>query len=177
VELPALTVECANTGERGALRLYREDGSLDPDAVDAFSRIAADSNGYAPLSPRLVQLATKAAQHFHAKQLVVVSAFRQKRGNKSDHHTAGEALDFRLPGTDYRKLAAYLRTFPLAGVGVYTHPATQYVHLDVRDRSYHWLDASPPGVTWREALLPDPSQARRDGSYTPESDLPIDGHL
>jgi hypothetical protein len=62
------------------------------------------------------------------------------------------------------------------GVGIYTNAKTHYVHLDVRDRSYHWLDASPPGVTWREALLPDPSQQKRDSSYTPESDLPIDGH-
>jgi hypothetical protein len=162
VALPPLSVECANSG------------ALEPDAVEAFSRVAADFNGYAPLKPRLVQLAAKAAYHFHARTLVVVSGFRQKRGGKSDHHTAGEALDFKLPGVDYRQLAAYLRSFPLAGVGVYTNPHTHYVHLDVRERSYHWLDASPPGVTWREALLPDPSQAARDAAYTPDSDLPID---
>jgi uncharacterized protein YcbK (DUF882 family) len=176
VELAPLKVECANSGESASIRLYGNDGSLDEASVDAFSRIAADFNGYAPLNPRLVQLAVKAAQHFHAGRLVVVSAFRQKRAGKVDHHTAGEALDFKLPGVDYRKLAGFLRGYPLVGVGVYTHPKTQYVHLDVRDRSYHWLDASPPGVTWREALLPDPGQAARDASYTPESDLPIDGH-
>jgi uncharacterized protein YcbK (DUF882 family) len=176
VELSPLKVECANTGESATIKLYGNDGSLDPSGIEAFSRIAADSNGYSPLNPRLIQLAVKAATHLHAKRLVVVSAFRQKRGGKSDHHTAGEALDFKLPGVDYRKLASLLRSYPLVGVGVYTHPKTQYVHLDVRDRSYHWLDASPPGVTWREALLPDPGQATRDGSYTPESDLPIDGH-
>jgi hypothetical protein len=50
------------------------------------------------------------------------------------------------------------------------------VHLDVRDRSFHWLDASPPGVTWREAALPDSKQSARDASYTAESDLPLDAH-
>jgi uncharacterized protein YcbK (DUF882 family) len=176
VALEPLKVSCANSGASASLRLYGKDGSLDPEAVEAFSRVSADFNGYAPLHPRLVQLAAKAAYHFHSSSLVIVSGFRQKRRGKVDHHTAGEALDFKLPGVDYRKLAAYLRGYPLVGVGVYTNPKTQYVHLDVRDRSYHWLDASPPGVTWREALLPDPSQATRDASYTPESDLPIEGH-
>jgi uncharacterized protein YcbK (DUF882 family) len=176
VALAPLKVTCANSGESASLRFYDSDGSLAPSAVEAFSRVSADFNGYAPLKPRLVQLVAKAAYHFHSSSLVIVSGFRQKRGGKVDHHTAGEALDFKLPGVDYRKLAAYLRSYPLVGVGVYTNPRTQYVHLDVRDRSYHWIDASPPGVTWREALLADPSQATRDASYTPESDLPIDGH-
>jgi uncharacterized protein YcbK (DUF882 family) len=175
--LPPLKVQCANSGASENLRLYADDGSVDERAVDAFSHIAADFNGYSPLNARLVQLAIKAAHHFHSTTLVVVSAYRQRRGNKSDHHTAGEALDFKLPGVDFRQLAAHLRGYQRVGVGIYTNPKTQYVHLDVRDRSYHWLDASPPGVTWREALLPDPFQATRDASYTPESDLPIESHL
>ena len=112
VELAPLKVECANTGENASIRLYGDDGSLDAASVEAFSRVAADFNGYSPLNPRLVQLAVKAAQHFHASRLGVVSAFRQKRGGKVDHHTAGEALDFKLPGVDYRKLAGYLRGYP-----------------------------------------------------------------
>jgi uncharacterized protein YcbK (DUF882 family) len=176
VALRPLDVRCANSGASATLRLYGDNGSIDAQALDAFSRVAADFNGYSPLKPRLLQLAVKAAHHFGSSALVVVSAYRQKRGTHIDHHTAGEALDFKLPGVDFRKLASYLRSFPRVGVGIYTNPKTQYVHLDVRDRSYHWIDASPPGVTWREALLPDPSQATRDASYTPESDLPIDGH-
>jgi uncharacterized protein YcbK (DUF882 family) len=176
IALEPLLVECANTNERRPIRLYADDGSVDPAAVETFSRVAADWNGYAPLSPRLIQLAFKTARHFHSSKLIIVSGFRQKRFGHADHHTAGEALDFKLPGIEYRRLAAYLRTLPLVGVGVYTHPKTQYVHLDVRDRSYHWLDASPPGVTWREALLSDPGQAKRDAAYTPASDLPTEDH-
>ncbi len=174
VGLDPLRIECANTGASETVRLYANDGSVDPAAAEAFSRIAADSNGFAPLNPRLLQLVVKAAHHFHSKTVVVVSGYRQKRRGKSDPHTLAAAIDFKLPGVDYRMLAAHLDSYPLAGVGVYTNPKTHYVHLDVRDHSYHWLDASPPGVTWREALLPDPSQAKRDGSYTPESDLPVE---
>jgi uncharacterized protein YcbK (DUF882 family) len=174
--LEPLKVECANTGATETVRLYARDGSVDPAAAEAFSRIAADSNGFAPLHPRLIQLVVKAAHHFHSRTVVIVSGYRQKRAGKSDHHTAGEAVDFKLPGIDYRQLAAHLNSYPLAGVGIYTNSKTHYVHLDVRERSYHWLDASPPGIMWREALLPDPSQSKRDASYTPESDLPIEGH-
>ena len=58
------------------------------------------------------------------------------------------------------------------GVGIYTHPRTRYVHLDVREQSYHWLDASPPGITWKERALWDPKLVERDAAWTPEADLP-----
>jgi hypothetical protein len=174
-ELDPLNVECANTGAKAAIRLYDADGSVDAGAVGAFSRVAADSNGEFPLRDRLVQLAVKTAHHFGSSSLVVVSGYRKPRTRSGDHHSKGEALDFRLPGVDYRQLAAYLRSLPRVGVGVYTDPRTHYVHLDVRDRSFHWLDASPPGVTWREAALPDSKQSARDASYTAEGDLPLDG--
>jgi uncharacterized protein YcbK (DUF882 family) len=174
-DLAPLKVECANTGAKAAIRLYDPDGTVDAGAVEAFSRVAADSNGEFPLHDRLVQLAVKTAHHFGVGSLVVVSGYRKSRNRSGDHHSKGEALDFRLPGIDYRQIAAYLRSLPRVGVGVYTDPRTHYVHLDVRDRSFHWLDASPPGVTWREAALPDAKQAARDASYTAESDLPLDG--
>jgi uncharacterized protein YcbK (DUF882 family) len=172
--LTPLTVYCANSGAETKIALYAPSGEVNPDAVETFSQTAADWNGLAALKPRLVQLAFKAAYHFHATKLIVVSGYRRMVRRKGGYHASGAALDFKLPGIDYRQLGAYLRSFPRAGVGIYTNPRTQFVHLDVRDHSYHWLDASPPGVAWHEALLPDKSQETRDASYTPESDLPID---
>jgi hypothetical protein len=46
------------------------------------------------------------------------------------------------------------------------------VHLDVREPSFHWIDASPPGVHWREGALWDKAITKRDASWTPEMDLP-----
>ena len=174
-ELPPLQIECANTRAKASLVLYEPDGTVDPIAIDVFSLIAADANGAYPFQQRLVQLVVKAAHHFDVNSLVVVSGYRKpRRKGMIDHHAKGEAVDFRLPGVDYKKLAAYLRTLPRVGVGVYTDPRTHYVHLDVRDASFHWLDASPPGVIWREARLPDPKQAVRDAEYSSESDLPVE---
>jgi Bacterial protein of unknown function (DUF882) len=174
-ELPALRVECANTGAKADVRLYAPDGAVDPIAVETFSQVAADSNGAFPLNERLVQLAVKAAHHFDVKSLEVVSAYRKPRKKgPGDHHTKGEALDFRLHGIDYRQLAGYLRSLSRVGVGVYTDPRTHYVHLDVRDRSFYWLDASPPGVVWREAAIQDSKLVARDAAYSAEGDLPLD---
>ena len=114
-------------------------------------------------------LVFRAAYHFDAPKINVVSATRKGARGK---HGDGSAMDFELDGVSASDLAAYLRTFPRAGVGFYPHPKTQYVHLDVREHSYHWIDFSPPGVTWREKLLDDPNQAARDASYSASADLP-----
>jgi uncharacterized protein YcbK (DUF882 family) len=168
-----IEVRNRNTGARASLRLY-DDGEIDPAALATFMRVAASRPSIEepmeePLDVRLVQLAMRAAYHFHAKALVVVSATRKGAHGK---HGTGEALDFQLEGVSAAALAAHARSYPRAGVGVYTHPKTQYVHLDVRDQSYHWLDGSPPGVTWRERRLADPGRAKRDAAYLPSMDWP-----
>jgi uncharacterized protein YcbK (DUF882 family) len=173
--LSPLAVRNLNTASEATVRLYSDEGDLDPVALDAFLEVAGDGDGPAPLLSRVVQLAVKAAYHFKAQRIDIISAYRAKRrGKRNGYHAMGAAIDFQLPGIAARTLAAFLRTIPRAGVGVYTHPRTQFVHLDVRDRSFHWLDASPPGVTWQEAMLSDPGRDARDASYTEEGDLPIE---
>lgn len=175
-ELAPVVVRNLNTGAEAQILLYGSDGAVDEDALDAFARVVArddDDGEPASLSPRLVQLAIKAAYHFHAPSLVSLSAYRAQNPFKGSRHATGDALDFRLDGVKAHVLATYLRTLALVGVGLYTHPRTQYVHLDVREESYHWNDGSPPGVTWREAPLRDPLRMMRDAAYSPELDLPL----
>jgi uncharacterized protein YcbK (DUF882 family) len=176
--LRAIDVRNRNTDARAKIRLYTDDGTLDRDALRTFMRVAcsrADApdkpNGEVaePLDPRLVQLVFRAAYHFRSTSVVIVSAMRKGAHGK---HGTGDAIDFQLGGVRAAALAAYMRTYPRAGVGIYTHPKTQYVHLDIRDRSFHWIDASPPGVSWRERRLRDPNQEKRDASYVPATDLP-----
>jgi hypothetical protein len=175
--LGAVTVKNRKTNARGGIRLYDDHGVLDRGAARAFMRIAG-STAAAPddasedderLDLRLVQLAIRASYHFGGASLLIISATRAGSHGK---HGTGEALDFSLEGVKASVLASYLRGTPRAGVGLYTHPKTQYVHLDVREHSYHWLDGSPPGVTWREQLLKDPKQAARDASWSAALDLP-----
>jgi uncharacterized protein YcbK (DUF882 family) len=167
--LQPVEVEGAATTAVASIRLYGSDGEIDPEALVAFARAATrEDDDVHPLSPRLVQLVYKAAYHFGGARVVVVSGFRPNAGK----HGTSEALDFKLKGVRAARLAAYLRGMPRAGVGIYTHPRTQYVHLDVREPSFHWIDASPPGVHWHEGALWDKAATKRDASWTPEMDLP-----
>ena len=166
--LPAIEVTAA-THEKARVRLYGDDGEIDPAARDALERIAANDAEPHALALRVEQLLLRAAYHFGNAPIYVVSAWREK----ASRHGTGEAVDFKLKGVRARELAAYLRGLARVGVGVYTNPKTQFVHLDVREQSYHWIDASPPGVHWREGLLRDAGAAKRDAAWTPDMDLPL----
>lgn len=175
--LGAIQVLNRNTNAHGAIRLYDSHGAVDRGEARTFMRLAGSSKAEPDdasddderLDLRVVQLAIRAAYHFGSASISIVSATRPGARGK---HGTGEALDFALEGVKASVLAAYLRTTPRAGIGIYTHPKTQYVHLDVREHSYHWIDGSPPGVTWREQLLSDPKQAARDASWSAAMDLP-----
>jgi uncharacterized protein YcbK (DUF882 family) len=166
--LAPIDVTSVASGETASIRLYGDDGEIDEMARMHLEHVVARDGEQHELAMRLEQLVVKAAHHFGDTPVFVVSGWRVHAGR----HTTGEALDFKLRGVPAAQLAAYLRGLPRVGVGIYTHPRTQYVHLDVRDASYHWLDGSPPGVTWKERQLRDPGQAKRDASWTPDADLP-----
>jgi hypothetical protein len=102
----------------------------------------------------------------------VISSHRGK-ARKGSRHRSGEAIDFLFPGVPAKTLAEALRAFAKVGVGLYVHPRSQYVHLDVREQSYHWIDGSPPGRSWKEHGLADPTAPERDAAHTPADDLPI----
>ena len=171
VALPPVEVASVVTRESAHVRLYADDGEIDdaaragPRAHRRQRRAAARRSHLASSScscePRIISA---------PRTVQVVSAYRWR----ASRHGTGEAIDFKLKGVRARELAAYLRQLPRAGVGIYTNPRTQFVHLDVRDQSYHWVDASPPGVNWHEAQLRDPGAAKRDAAWTPDLDLPLD---
>ena len=126
-----------------------------------------------PIQVRAIQLAFKVAYHFQAKEMVVISAYRpSRRGARKGPHAQGAAIDFQLPGVSARTVATYARTLARAGVGIYTHPKTQFVHVDARDESYHWVDSSPPGRTYREQRVMDPKGPDRDAAWSADADLP-----
>jgi len=67
-------------------------------------------------------------------------------------------MDFIVPGAADAEVAAFARTLGFVGVGIY--PVSGFVHVDVRDRSYFWSDASGPGRRNRErGILGDVARA------------------
>ena len=187
-KLSPLVFRDVNTLFDVTMRLYRDDGTIDESAAAEVERVLWIGKDEPPskrapspppepphVSRRLLQLVVKAAEHFGVHEVTVISSHRGK-ARKGSRHRSGEAIDFLLAGVPPKQLAELLRTYPRVGVGVYIHPRSQFVHLDVRDQSYHWIDSSPPGRTWREHALPDPTAKDRDAAYTPSQDLP-DGAL
>ena len=175
--LPTLRFSNENVGQSADVRLYDDLGRVDESEaarLDALLGDTRDPKNWATLTldRRTLQLAVRAALHFRVSQVQVVSAYRKPGRRAEGPHASGKALDFKLPGVPARTLAAYLRGLPRVGVGIYTHPRTSYVHLDDRPQSFYWLDASPPGRTWREMSLRDAGSAERDARYTRAFDWP-----
>lgn len=172
-----LRITHLNTQRSETIALYDEQLRVDTCAAARLDALLCDARDpdevhTTLLDRRTLQLVYRAAYHFGVKEVQVVSAYRRRGRRREGLHAQGRAIDFKLPGVPAAALASYLRKLPRVGVGVYTHPRTQYVHLDARDTSYHWLDASPPGRSWRERTLRSPSAAARDAAYSPADDLP-----
>lgn len=175
--LPAVGIANLSTGETLRLKLYDDAGNVDAESASQLDALLVDARDpehieQTELDRRTLKLLFRAAYHFHAKRVEVVSAYRKPGRRREGLHGQGRAIDFKLPGVKPAALASYLRTLPRVGVGVYTHPRTQFVHLDSRERSFHWLDASPPGRHWRERALPSSKLAARDASYREDMDWP-----
>ncbi len=175
--LPPLTFVNRNSRQSLTVRLYQKDGGIDEANARMLDQLLADRRRPGQvrsiaLERRLLQLVFRAAYHFGATTVHVISAYRAEGRKHEGHHATGRAIDFFLGDTKSATLAAYLRKLPRVGVGVYTHSRTQYVHLDVRDVSYHWLDASPPGRHWRGMRLTDAAAPARDAAYRPSDDWP-----
>jgi len=175
-----LRIAYMNTQQSTTIRLYDASGRIDRTAAAQLDELLCDVRDPAhprttTLDRRTLQLLFRAAYHFRAREVEVISAYRKPGRRPEGRHGEGRAIDFRLPKVRAAALAAYLRTLPRVGVGLYTHRATQFVHLDSREKSYHWLDPSPPGVFLPERPLAGSDLAKRDATYAPTDDMPEAG--
>jgi len=175
--LAVVHVENQTTHESRELKLYDASGQIDEAAAAQLDELLCDArkpkqHETTRLNRRTLQLLFKAAYHFESYAVEVVSAYRKPGRRREGPHGNGDAIDFRLRGVKAWALAAYLRELPRTGVGIYTHPKTQYVHLDSREHSFHWLDASPPGRRWREKSIGSPHLEKLDARFSPAGDWP-----
>lgn len=130
-----------------------------PDASGSFDKeqrlAAAEAWGESAslrsprVSARLLELVYRAAEHFGAPYVWMISGYRSD-ANGGSRHRDGSAIDFVLPGVSDRRLAAYLQQQGFVGVGLY--PRSGFVHLDIRSRSYFWTDNSSPGQGQRRRV-------------------------
>ncbi len=176
-KLSPISITNNNTRKTVSLRLYDSSGAVDEQAAEELDSLLCDARDRdnietITIDRRLLQLVYRAAYHFSSDKVEVVSAYRKAIHKREGMHAQGRAMDFRLSGVKALILAAYLRTIPRVGVGIYTHPKTQFVHLDVRDQSFHWLDASPPRRHWREMNIGGKALIAQDAKYSRKDDWP-----
>lgn len=138
-----LVLSRVNGGEPVTLVPSRDDGGFSDEDLQRASRAFCppEAKRVHAIAPRLLDLVYRTMLHFQAPLVHVVSGYRPDRAGS--RHTQGRAIDMVIPGVTNEQLAEHVRTLGFVGVGIY--PKSGFVHLDVRDRSFFWVDMSLPG--------------------------------
>jgi uncharacterized protein YcbK (DUF882 family) len=146
---PMLTLSSMNRGETLSLAASGDDGgfsALDLDRVAHLLRAASGDEH--PCDPRTMALVYRIQTHFEVPEIRVVSGYRVPKPGSRSNHGKGRAVDMVVPGVADEEVARFVRAMGFVGVGVY--PTSQFVHVDVRPRSYFWVDFSGPRKRNRE---------------------------
>ena len=174
-----LALAILNTGERAELTALAAGGGFSPRDLDLASRVLREpsSGNEHPIEPRLLDAIYRIQLHFNAQEIRVISGYRTPRaiaGSHISNHGRGRAMDIVVPGVSDEDVAKFARGMGFMGVGIY--PTSGFVHVDVRDRSYFWVDSSGPGRRNRERgiLGVIAAQADRDAAARGEKGMPAE---
>jgi uncharacterized protein YcbK (DUF882 family) len=142
---PLLVLQALNADERVTLTPMSERGGFSAEDLDRAAHVLRDhhTGNEHPIDPRVVDLVYRVASHFSAAEVRIISGYRTPRPGSHSNHGRGRAIDLVIPGAADEEVARFAREQGFVGVGVY--PTSGFVHLDVRERSYFWVDYSGPG--------------------------------
>ena len=163
---PMLVLQGLNIPDRILLTPRGDHGGFSAHDLDRAAHVMRDSSGNEhPVDPRLLDMVYRLQAHFHAPEIRIISGYRTPRGpGATSNHGKGRAMDLVIPGATDDDVAKFARAEGYAGVGVY--PVSGFVHVDVRERSYFWVDTSGPGKRSRiRGILADLA-ARSDAQAT-----------
>lgn len=140
---PKLVLASINGMGRVELTPLTDKGGFSPLDIDRVSHVLRSSDGSEhPIDPRLLDAAYALQRHFKAGEVRFLSGYRKPK-RLGSNHGYGRALDLVVPGATDQEVAEFARAMGFVGVGIY--PTSGFVHLDVRDRSFFWVDKSGPG--------------------------------
>ncbi|MGH7326951.1 MAG: YcbK family protein [Polyangiaceae bacterium] len=147
---PELAIYSLNTRNKIALRAASDHGGFSTRDLDTLSYVLREpsSGNQHPIDPALADLVYRIQTHFDAPEIRVVSCYRTPRRGHASNHGLGRAIDIIVPGATDDAVAKFAREQGFVGVGLY--PTSGFVHVDVRQRSYFWIDSSGPGRRNRE---------------------------
>lgn len=168
-----LSLRSINRGESLAIAAASDDGGFAAVDLDrAAHLLRAMSGDEHPMDPRTLALAYRIQRHFGVSEVRVVSGYRVPRPGSRSNHARGRAMDLIVPGTADSDVASFVRELGFVGVGVY--PTSQFVHVDIRPRSYFWVDYSGPHMKNRERGILGDLAARSDAAALERGQTPIE---
>jgi uncharacterized protein YcbK (DUF882 family) len=153
--LPMLALTTVNRHESLAIAADGDDGGFASEDLDRVAHLLRAMGGEEhPVDPRTLALVYRIQLHFDVPEIRVVSGYRVPKPGSHSNHGKGRAIDLIVPGVADEEVARFARGLGFVGVGVY--PTSQFVHVDIRPRSYFWIDCSGPRMKNREScILPD----------------------
>ena len=136
-----LKLSHAHFSETLDVRYRRDDGTYDPAAlarIRHFFRSREDGRE-APISLRLIELLGYIHDHFHPRQMTLLSGYRSPEFNadlraagqkaaQASLHTEGLAADIAFAGLDLKRLWGQLRQLQAGGAGYYR--SGKFLHID-----------------------------------------------
>ncbi len=142
---PELVIESINTRERIALSPITDQGGFSASELERAAHVLRDqrTGNEFPMDPGVIDILYRLERHFKTYSIRVVSAYRTPHPGSHSRHGQGRAIDLVVPGASDHAVARFVRSLGFCGVGVYTRSG--FVHVDVRARSYFWVDHSGPG--------------------------------
>ena len=157
-----LVLQGLNIPDRIELAARTDRGGFSAQDLDRAAHVMRDGRGNEhPIDPRLLDMVYRLQTHFHASEVRIISGYRTPSRGATSNHGKGRAMDLVVPGASDDEVAKLAREEGFAGVGIY--PVSGFVHVDVRERSYFWVDSSGPGKRSRiRGILADVA-AKSDG--------------
>jgi uncharacterized protein YcbK (DUF882 family) len=170
---PLLTLSTVNRGESLAIPVASDDGGFGSADLDRVAHLLRAMGGDEhPVDPRTLALVYRIQVHFGVPEIRVVSGYRVPKPGSHSNHGKGRAVDLIVPGVADEEVARFARDLGFVGVGVY--PTSQFVHVDIRPRSYFWIDYSGPRMKNKEScILPDIA-AKGDAAAIERGERPIE---
>jgi uncharacterized protein YcbK (DUF882 family) len=170
---PMLTLTTINHGETLTMAADGDDGGFASADLDRAAHLVRAATGDEhPLDPRTLGLVYRIQTHFAVPEIRIVSGYRVPKPGSHSNHGKGRAMDMVVPGVPDEEVARFAREMGFVGVGVY--PTSQFVHVDVRPRSYFWVDFSGPRMKNRERGILGDLAAKSDAAAAARGQPPIE---
>jgi uncharacterized protein YcbK (DUF882 family) len=170
---PMLALTMLNRSESLVIPAAGEDGAFETTELDRAAHFLRAATGEQhPIDPRTLSMAYRIQTHFGVPEIRVVSAYRVPRPGSRSNHGKGRAMDIVVPGVADEDVARFARELGFVGVGVY--PSSQFVHVDIRPRSYFWIDFSGPRRKNHEHCVLADLAARSDAAAVARGQQPVE---